>query len=151
MIQTKEKTINGATYSVTQLPARRAIKLKAKLLKLFGPVLAQVFIFATDSKTDSLANENLIKGFEVLSAHIDENSFESLVTELLTGVRKDGLELTPAIIDLEFAGDMASLYLVLWFILEVNYSNFFSLIGIGNQSTTDQSAILDTKKTYIRK
>ena len=44
MIQTKEKQIHGAVYSVTQLPARRALRLKAKLLRLFGPALAHLFL-----------------------------------------------------------------------------------------------------------
>lgn len=44
MIETREKHINGSVYSCTQLPARRALRMKAKLLRIFGPALAQLFL-----------------------------------------------------------------------------------------------------------
>ena len=152
MIETREKVIGGATYTVTQLPARRALRLKAKLIKSFGPALAQFFLAATSEKDADERNSQLVKAIEILSCNIDENSFEALVIEMLNGVRKNGLELTPPTIDLEFAGDMASLYQVLFFVIEVNYSNFLEIIGIGNQSPSDQPVPSpDTKKTFIRK
>lgn len=149
MIETFEKVIDGASYSVTQLPARRALRLKAKLIKQFGPVIAQVFVTATEKGTDEEKKSDLVAAIQILSRHIDENSFEQLIVEMLQGVRKNGVELTPPVIDLEFAGDMAALYQVVYFVVEVNFSNFFSLMGIGGQSLSPE--ILpqtDTKKTF---
>lgn len=149
MIETQEKIIDGATYSVTQFPARRALRLKARLMKLFGPVLAQLFVAATSKTQD---NNDFVKAIEILGDHIDENTFESLCMELMVGVRKNGHELTPATIDLEFAGDIATLYQVLWFVIEVNFANFFSLIGIGSQFQADEPRHqADTKKIFTRK
>lgn len=150
MIETREKLISGATYTATQLPARRAIRLKAKLIKLFGPVLAQVFM-AIQKDDESSQKNGLVQAVEILSNHIEENSFENLIMELLVGVRKNGMELTPAIIDMEFAGDMESLYHVVWFVIEVNYANFFTLMGIGKQFSHDPKQTADTKKTFMRK
>lgn len=147
MIEVKEKMIDGETFTVTQLPARRAIRMKAKLMKIFGPALAHLFV-SGDSKGK---NNDFVGAFETLASNIDENVFEQICVELLAGVRKNGVELTPATIDLEFAGDMAGLYQVIWFVLEANYSNFFSMMGIGSQSiqqTIKQGQ--DTKKTYKR-
>ena len=142
MIETREKTIDGAVYSVTQLPARRALKMKARLLKMFGATLGQLF---NDSK-------NVCKAFEVLSQTLDENAFETLCIDLLTGVRKSGIELTPATVDIEFAGDIAGLYKVLWFVIEVNYENFFQMMGIGIQDIEQMKNPLPetTKKTFIK-
>lgn len=153
MIETKEKSIDGSTYSVTQLPARRAIRLKARLIKLFGPVLAQVFIAATEKGDEAQKKADLVRAIEILGDHIDENSFESLVVDLLNGVRKNGMELTPQTIDMEFAGDMAGLYQVMFFVIEVNFSNFFSMIGIGSpfQAELPTAHKEDTKKTFMRK
>lgn len=143
MIQTQDKIINGSTYTVTQLPARRALKMKARLIKLFGPSMAQFFL-SSDKKSD----DGFVKAIEKLSLTIDENSFEMVAVELLNGVRKDGVELNPQLIDMEFAGDFDSLYKVLWFVIEANYSNFFSLIGIGSQSLPENKQSDATKKTY---
>ncbi len=143
MIETLDKTINGSNYSVTQLPARRALKMKARLIKLFGPSMAQFFMSA-EKKSD----QGFVNAIEKLSQTIDEHTFESICVELLTGVRKDGMELNPQLIDMEFAGDLSSLYQVMWFVIEANYANFFSLIGIGSQSLPETMQPDVTKKTY---
>lgn len=149
MIEVKEKMINGDNYVVTQLPARRAIKLKAKLIRLFGPVLAQIFI--SDSDEDVSGKTKLVKAVEVFASHLDENVFENLIVEILAGVRKNGIELTPPTIDLEFAGDMATLYQVIFFVIEVNFSNFLSLFGIGTEFPENPIPTTDTKKSFMRK
>ncbi len=143
MIETLDKNINGSIYTVTQLPARRALKVKARLIKLFGPAMAQFFL-SSDKKSD----EGFVKAIEKLSLTIDENSFENICVELLNGVRKDGMELNAQLIDMEFAGDLASLYQVLWFVIEANYSSFFALIGIGSQSLPENKQSDATKKTF---
>ncbi len=151
MIQTKEKLINGDMYMVTQLPARRAIKLKTRLVKLFGPVIAQMYLTTSEKKDEEQQKQDIVRAIQLLSSTLDENVFESMIMELLTGVRKNGHELTPSIVDMEFAGDLATLYLVIWFVLEVNYANFFSMIGIGSQLIQPQpSPIVDTKKTFTK-
>jgi hypothetical protein len=148
MIETKEKEINGATYSVTQLPARRAIRLKAKLIKLFGPALAQM-VLQTTAENESKSKNSLVAAIESLAASLDPAEFENLVVEVLQGSRKNGKELLPQIIDLEFAGDMESLYKLLMFILEVNYANFFTMLGIGSQLQEQiNPAPQVTKKTF---
>jgi len=148
MYQTLEKTINGSTYSLTQLPARRALKLKARLLKVFGPSLAQM-VFASK---DAFDQENVVKAMNLLVDHIDDATFEKLTVELLQGVRKQGVELTDSVIDSEFAGDLGTLFLVLWFVLEANYGSFFALSGIGNPfNAPEPQDKTDMKKTYIKK
>lgn len=148
MYQTLEKTINGSTYSLTQLPARRALKLKARLLKVFGPSLAQM-VFASK---DAFDQDNVVKAMSLLVDHIDDATFERLTVELLQGVRKQGIELTDSVIDSEFAGDLGTLFLVLWFVLEANYGSFFALSGIGNPfKAPDPQTPTDMKKTYIKK
>lgn len=133
MIETREKIIDGSIYSVTQLPARRALKLKAKLMKIIGPL----FLEANSSNFHSVCHL------------IDENQFETLCMEMIQGVRKDGVELTPPTFDLEFAGDMAGVYKMLLFVVETNYSNFFSMLDIGLPSFQDeQTNQASTKKIF---
>lgn len=136
MIETREKIIEGATYTVTQLPARRALKLKAKLIKTFGALF-----MGGDSVT-----------FQQVCQSLDENQFEAICMEMIQGVRKNGVELTPATFDLEFAGDMAGVYKLLLFVIEVNYANFFSMVGIGLPSfSEDPTPSNVTRKTFTGK
>ncbi len=135
MIDTREKVIDGAVYTVTQLPARRALRLKAKLIKTFGSLL--------------LGDHS---NFQSICQSLDENQFEAICMEMLQGVRKNGVELNPATFDLEFAGDMAGVYKLLLFVIEVNYANFFTMFGIGLPSfSEDQIPNHVTRKTFTGK
>lgn len=157
MIQTKEKQIKGAVYSVTQLPARRALRLKAKLLRLFGPALAQLFLPGSNAESMSglpFSKAEAVRAVESLMSQLDDKTFESLVLELCQGVRKDGMELTDSVIDIEFAGDLGTLMQVLWFVIDCNFGSFFVESGIGNLfgnvTPMPQSRQPDTRKTSIR-
>lgn len=144
-IQTIERNINGAVYSCTQLPARRALKLKAKLVKAIGPTVAQLFGSVSEGN-----NDHVIKAIQILSQTLNENEFEALVVELLQCVRKDGMELVPSIIDIEFAGDFDSLYKVLWFVLETNFSSFFTMLGIGSGYPEANQSQTGMRKTFTQ-
>ena len=128
MIETKDKEINGSKYSVTQFPAMRALRIQARIIKLLGAPLS--FLFIADSNNSKSADEQIPKVLMMLADQLDEKNFDSLVLDLLQSVRKNGMELTKPIIDLEFAGKLNELYLVLQFVLEVNYADFFQENGI---------------------
>src|SRR5579862_4645431 len=141
MIETKEKIINGDTYSVTQLPARRAIRLQAKLIKNFGSPLSHLMLSSPKSTSQK---DDLINAIKSLSSIMDENMIESLMLELMQGVRKNGMELNEKTIDMEFAGDIEGILQVCFFVLEVNFANFFTILGIGNLSSEGQTNQVDT-------
>lgn len=128
MIETFEKTIGKSNYMVTQLPARRALKLQAKLLKLIGPSAAVIFSAAV-SDFDN-ADNCLPHAVRLLAEQLDERNFDIFVMEMLQGVRKEGMELTDKNVDLEFAGNLNELFLVLQYVLEVNFGDFFQEGGI---------------------
>ena len=143
MIETKEKEVGGSTYSVTQMPAIRALKVQARLLRLIGPSFAAMIASGDDS--------SIPMAITLLTDKLDEKTFENLVLELTQGVRKDGIELTRSKIDLDFAGNLNELFRVLQFILEVNFADFFQEGGIIAElkKTADQATQLspDLKKT----
>lgn len=128
MIETKEKEIAGSVYSVTQMTARRALRMQAKLLKIIGSPLAEMTVFA--NKNPGKEDECLSKCVGLLADNLDDKTFDEFIVELLNGVRKDGSELTSSKIDLEFAGKLATLFQVVKFVIEVNFSDFFSEGGI---------------------
>lgn len=177
MIETKEKVIGDVTYAVTQLPARRSLKLKAKLIKLFGPALTQLLLTSQDKqekKPEEMSDEerkeadgidavdkvrinelrkaSLVKGVQLLAEKLDDKTYDELIMELLQGVRRNGAELNSALVDTCFAGQLATLYQVIWFVIEVNYADFFPSSGTGNplgEILSPQAQ--DTKKTYTFK
>lgn len=157
MIETREKQINGSTYSCTQLPARRALRMKAKLLRIFGPSLAQLFLpGGTDKNMAGLpfSKGEAVKAIECVMLQLDDKTFENLVLELCQGVRKEGMELTDSVIDVEFAGDLPTLMQVLAFVVDCNFGSFFGESGIGSlfkeEPPMPQSRQPDTRKTSIR-
>lgn len=128
MIETKEKVINGSSYSVTQLPARRALRLQAKLMKLLGPAASTIFVASGDLDT---ADQAIPKAVSALAAQLDDKTFDQLILELLQGqARKNGKEITENVLDMEFSGNLNELYLLLIFVLEVNFGDFFREGGI---------------------
>ena len=152
MIETREKEINGSVYCVTQMPARRALRMKAKLLKQFGTALAEIFLPSKDTPIEGagFSKKEAINALQALSCELDERAFELLVMELLSGVRKNGVELTEAIVDMEFAGDLSTLFKVVWFVLEVNFASFFGESGIGDLFEKQQQPT-PQKKAFTKK
>lgn len=125
MIKTEDTSISGAIYSVTQLPARRALKLLAKISKIIGPASGE-FMAGASSDND----EHFSKAIKLLLSEIDDKTFDVFVLEMLQGTRKNGVEITQSVFDMEFAGDLNTLFLVLKFVIEVNFRDFLEEGGI---------------------
>lgn len=122
MIETKQITLGDSVYTVTQMPARRALRVQAKLMKMIGPAFAQTL---TASKLEN-PDDHLPKIVAHLVEQLDENTFDTFILELVEhSVRKDGKEINAQSFDLIFAGKLNELFLLLKFILEVNFSDFF--------------------------
>lgn len=146
MIETKHKSIDGKRVTVSQFPARRALALKIKLLKLFGPALAQML-----GKVKSLTGGKLLDGsldefspaIDKLTAAMEPDQFVDLVMELLAMTRIDDKEATSNF-DMDFAGNLPFMYKVLFFVLEVNFGNFFGKSGIGKWASQANPAETST-------
>lgn len=131
-ILTVSKTINGERYEITQLPAIRALHLQADLMRIFAPAMAY-FVFSQNSlaSLSSFNGDSAAKAVQNITSMLPAEEYENLVIKMLQGVRKGGLELTRDTINMEFAGDIGSLWSVLWAVLEVNFGDFFAKSGIG--------------------
>jgi hypothetical protein len=130
MIDTKEKTIDGRNVMVVQFPGRRALFFKTRLLKLIGPAIAQMFTGKNPLETE-VDFSVVSKALDKLSERLNEDEFVKFVLDLLQCTRLDGKEISGAVFDEEFAGNLLLMYKVLWFTLEVNYGSFFGQSGIG--------------------
>jgi hypothetical protein len=134
MIKTRTETINGKIISVTQLPARRAIRLKARLLKLLAPTFGALFdsaprgrnILSTDIPPAAFG-----KALEKLAETLQPEEYESLILESLSGTKIDNSDISTQTFDIIFGGELLFLYKVVWFSVKVQFEDFFGEGGIG--------------------
>jgi len=141
MIKTRTETIDGKTVSVTQLPGRRALRLKTRLIKIAAPVMGKLFDSLPAEKKSKrvsagtsfdISAAHVGGALEKLAEHLAPDEYESLILETLSGTRIDGAEITPVSFDMIFGGELLFMYKVFWFSLKVQYEDFFENVGIGN-------------------
>jgi hypothetical protein len=141
MIESKEKEINGKKVIVGEFPGRYCFKMQAKLVRLFGPVLGELlsgFKGKGDIKnlSDALSSDfdlnKISDAIRVLFEKLDEDSAQVLIFELLKTTKVDGEDAwNEAVFDRIFSGNLVTLYKIVGFVLEVNFSSFFGEGGIG--------------------
>lgn len=127
MIETKEVLLNSKKFLVTQFMAREGLKLQFRLVKQLGPMMGSI---ASDLLLDGKIDAVVIA--KALSQRIDEDACFSLVMDLLKNVKFKNQDLREIDFDVVFAGDYKTLYELLYFIIDLNYGNFFGVGGIGN-------------------
>ena len=131
MIETKTKVINGNEYMVRQYGARLGGRIKVRLAKLIGPALTSFF----DQKSGLTEPAAVEKAIGIFLDNLSVEEYDSLVMQMIPNyVWKNEKEITEKNFDMEFAGDYASLYKLLWFIIQVDYQDFLEMGGIGNLS-----------------
>ena len=125
----EEKEIDGLRFKTKQLPAMRAFKLMARLVKAIGPAIGALAKLDPSTRVDAVTSE-LAGAFSTL----DDQEAERLVPEILintTVLTEDarGLSeksLTKERIDEVFTGRLMTMFKVLGFALEVNYGDFIA-------------------------
>ena len=92
MIEAFEKRIGEHNFTITQLPARRALRLQAKLLRLIGPcagvVMEEAFKELKDGKgkVSAITDNSLPRAFNVLAGNLNEKEFEELIVDMIHGI-----------------------------------------------------------------
>ncbi len=155
-VETKEKKIDNCQVMVTQYPGTTALFNKMKILKLLGPgigdTLGKVDPTVATSGDASEKLEVLVQVIGNVCATIDPEQFTVFILELFKGTRikpvpgGDFIEVTKEVFDLTFAGELLLMYKILWFVLEVNYGNFFGKGGLGEMLKRRQPAPPSTMK-----
>ena len=140
MEKTKEKVIDGITFTVAPFPAIEALRLKSYLVKTLGPALAEaidIFKGAGNAEAE-ISGESLCGVVEKLTASLDEENFVKLVRRMFRfvtakGTGSDGKpiaamfgdELFEESFNKVFGGRLFSIYPVMLLVLEANYPDFF--------------------------
>lgn len=160
MEQQKEK-IGGVTFQVTPFGAMEALKLKAWIVRLLAPTLAEVLKGsssgdikkASDVMNMDLANVDLAGSVEKLFEILDEDTLESLIKRLFSrtsviiggsGSKKKIFALGSAehfdsAFDAAFKQNLKNMYKAIFFVLKVNYPDFLAIFGVSGDQETASS------------
>jgi hypothetical protein len=149
--------IDGVTFQVAPFMAVEGLRLKARLVRAFGPAVGELLggidlggIGGKNSVADiNLGGESFAKGLEKLLEQLTEDAFEALVKRLLANViavwKEGGKSRSvsfwqdfEAAMQLVFLGRLFSIYELVIFVLKVNYPDFFDKVagGIGRRIKT---------------
>jgi hypothetical protein len=156
----RKKTIDGVTFAVTPFLAIEGLRLKATLVRLFGPALGELLgglnlgksakaegVVSLDSLQDlSLGSAPIAHAIEKLMGSLDEATLIALTERLLKNVictwNQNGKSRSVAFatdfdaaFEAVFSQRLFTLYPVIGFVLEVNYPDFFDKVvgGIGKR------------------
>jgi len=137
MDRTKTKTIDGVEFTVSPFMAVEALRLKAYLLRTFGPAVGQLIgMFKDVLKKDmdvQIDGVALAGAIETLMAELDEDTFIKLIKRLFANLVAKGKDFARQFDDKNFensmndvfAGRLFSVYPVMGLVLEANYPDFF--------------------------
>jgi hypothetical protein len=153
MANKEQKTvIDGVTFQVAPFMAVEGLRLKAHLVRVFGPALGELLGGVDGQKVGSIADislggDGIAKGLEKLLEQLDEDKFVELVKRLLANViaiwSESGKSHSIAFaadfetaLELVFTGKLFSIYPLILFVLKVNYPDFFDKVvsGIGRRT-----------------
>lgn len=145
MIETTEKVISGkidgvaadVTYTVKQLPAMKALRVSVKLAKTLGGGLSAAAGGGMASVME-MDLGNIVKG---VMENLDEEETPKLILELMQGVTRNGVVITPEVFDKVYAANFGELFSALKLVLEVNFGGFMAAVAeaTGNEQPQAES------------
>lgn len=122
---TETKQIGEHEYSVTQWPADKALLMKFRLAKLFGPSITSIIsVIGDKSATDNDQIDAMSNAFTKIFENNTPEDVVAIIKEVVIGVGRDGKRTKESSFNEFFSGeDMLEAYKVFVFVLQVNYSH----------------------------
>lgn len=114
MIEQKQVVVCGESFTITQLPATKGIRILKQIGKLAGPAMA------------GYQEDGLMKALGSLFENMDQIDVESIIKELVNSASKGSMAIN---FDMEFAGKYDKLFNLVKEILEFNFGSVFTLFG----------------------
>ena len=114
--------VGDETYIINPFLTTKGLRIKAKLVKYLGTSLSAA-LAASDDEDDTSIIELIADVFTEMT----EDQYVELIREILSGVTKNGVLID---FDKEFALNYSNLFKLVKEVLEYNYSDLFSLLGI---------------------
>lgn len=121
MVKNSQKIINidDDTYVINAFLASKGLRIKAKLIKYAGTSLSD----ALGAEDESTIIDLISKVFTDMT----EDQYVELVKEIMSGVTKNNMAID---FDKEFQLNYGNLFKMIKEVLQFNYNDLFSLLGI---------------------
>lgn len=119
--------VNGKTFTVNILPAKKGLPIALKLVKTIGPALAK---FAESANQGEIAYTEIAT--ELLT-EMDSLDVMSIIEQLMNGYTVDGKEVP---FDFYFTANYGELVEVLTFAIKENFGSFFEASALKSLSST---------------
>jgi hypothetical protein len=136
-----EKKINGRLFRVEPVLAIQALELQGRLLKVLGPALGrlpEVIKLASDKGADQTqANLAAVQIMMDVFSNVSSQEYSTLIKDIVELAQLQGPsgQFNQVDIDGVFTGDLGSIYPVVVFVLQEQFSDFFSgLLGSGSRA-----------------
>lgn len=126
----EEKIINGTIYKVTTMDAVSALSVQANLIKILGSSFGEL---SSGADKDSIKN-----AISKLTENIDDERVVHLVVKLFDKnvfyvKNTEGHQIdTPIDFNTYFSGKIVEMWQVVFFILEVNFSDVLGKLGLSS-------------------
>jgi hypothetical protein len=130
MVKSQSKVIDGITFTVTQLPATRALKLFTKLVEVAGPAL-EALQKSPGSGLGDMEVAALGGALSAASSRLGEEGLMQIAAalfELATATWEGAQAPVMARFDVMFQGRLTTLFKAIGFALEVNYGDFLGAL-----------------------
>lgn len=111
--------IGDNTYVISPFLTSKGLRIKHKLVKYLGSSLSNAF----DAEDDGTIIELIANVF----AEIPEDQYVELLKDITSGVSRDNM---PIDFDKEFALNYLNLFKLVKEVLQFNYNDLFSLLGM---------------------
>lgn len=136
-LRTEETEIDGRRVSVTVFPGRESIRVWSRIMQLIGPAIGKAVgslkggsgLLDAEITPDALGD-----AVSELVNRLDEVEIEGLILRILKDTRIDGKEVSREVFDIEFAGSIVTALKIVRFVLETNYSDFWSVVGSNSEA-----------------
>ena len=137
----KTKTIDGKQITVTPFFGLVSLENKSRLLKFIGPGARGLFstLKTEDVQAVSSGEKDFFDldvsaigaVFEHIATNLNPKQFAQFCLDMLSSTRVNGIEIDKNYFDTEFMGSLLLMYKILWFVVEVNWGDFFGAGGFG--------------------
>lgn len=131
--ETQSKIINGNKWEVTPWDGLFGIKMQARIVPMLKGVAVTLANAVGSAKSgedpmELLMNMDASKLVDAIFDNIDEKGTPQLITDMLYGARVEGRDMgMQKNFDEHFSANYKELYQGLWFVIEVNFGDLFSM------------------------
>lgn len=127
--KSKNLKLDGNEYILTKYPARKGLKLLAKLSKILGEPLGYVLSQDMDKNVDP---QMIGKGLSLLFNNIDPDDFVDLCEEIFNGqlivIKGQNIDIND-VLDVHFAGESDKIMSLVFEVLKFQYQNFLAKVA----------------------